>query len=267
MRFVTCSFFFCIAGLIGGWTAATALSLAPPPLPPLGWEARTAPGFEPSIESVIIELSQYKDVLSETDVWKAWGAKAVDVLAALYEDDSWSNFGRPIRTLLLAEPSGPGKEYLLQRLIRLVSDPSLSVDHFEYNDLLYPLGPMLGNSALDLVHNSLQNFAASQDLSAEEKDLAKNHISLLRHVKTMEAEDYLERLAVEGNWDVREMCIRALVDKRKAESVTLARKLLEETEDDEMNKRLENLIRYHMPLLRAQEPMSIILEREKKRRR
>jgi hypothetical protein len=233
----------------------------PPPFPPAGWESRVTPGFEPSLESVIISVSERRP-LPERAVWDGWGPRASEALFTLYCQEPWVLFRPFITRILLTDPSGQGKGFLKARMEKLLTEGDLKANEEEFRCLLYAIGPLLGDEAVPLARESLHALSAKQECSSEEIGRARREVSVLQIARSRTADDFLEQLAKRGNESLRQICINALGGVRAAVSVECARKLLAETGDSAMKTRLEAHIEQYEPYARAQEPMSRILEQE-----
>jgi hypothetical protein len=227
----------------------------------VGWESRVTPGFEPSLESVIINVSERRP-LPDRAIWDGWGPKASEALFTVYCQEPWVLFRPFIRRILLTDPSGQGKGFLKARVGKLLSEGDLKASQEEFEGLLYAVGPSLGDEAVPLVRESLQDLSVKQECSSEEIERARREVSVLQIARTRTADDFLEQLAKRGNESLRQICINALGDVRAGVSVECARKLLAETGDSAMKTRLEAHIEQYAPYARAQEPMSRILEQE-----
>ena len=252
---------FCMGA---GWMCSSeglSISNVPPPFPPAGWESRVTPGFEPSLESVIINVSEHRP-LPERAVWDGWGPKASEALFTIYCQEPWALFRPFITRILLTDPSGQGKGFLKARMGKLLTEGDLKANEEEFRCLLYAIGPSLGDEAVPLVRESLQALSARQECSSEEIGRARREVSVLQIARTRTADDLLEQLALQGNEPLREVCIAALGGVRPEVSVECARKLLAETGDAAMKARLEAHIEQYAPYARAQEPMLKILEQE-----
>jgi hypothetical protein len=86
--------------IIACWVIFTvSLSLAAPPPPPLGWEATITEGFEPPIEEVLVDHF-YADDTERLAHIEAWGEEAVPVLQRLYADRNWGRYRDIVRAYL-----------------------------------------------------------------------------------------------------------------------------------------------------------------------
>ena len=93
--------------------STTAFSLSPPhvpkpPLPPLGWEEEITPGFEPSIESVLVNYAQAENLSKRNEHTASWGENAIPVLMRLSENPKWADYTT-----------------IIQEYIALLNDPPL----------------------------------------------------------------------------------------------------------------------------------------------
>ena len=78
---------------------AVSLSLAPPPPPPLGWEETITEGFDPPIEEVLVDQFYAEEAERNAHI-EAWGEEAVPVLQRLYADERWEEYQDVIRGYL-----------------------------------------------------------------------------------------------------------------------------------------------------------------------
>ena len=93
---------------------ARALTPAPPPSPPFGWEDRVAPGYTPSVESVVVRLGRFelREPAERETVWASWDAGAVDVLVRIIGDPAWKEFRGGAVQLLAVSPHDAAKAWL-----------------------------------------------------------------------------------------------------------------------------------------------------------
>lgn len=78
-----------------------ALTFAPAPLPPAGWDSEIAPGYDPPIEEVVIMRARKKipdEALAE--IQAGWDANALNRLQELFRDPRWSQFTRVIADMI-----------------------------------------------------------------------------------------------------------------------------------------------------------------------
>jgi hypothetical protein len=126
MRYITAvSLFFLSAGTIA------SASFAPPPEAPAGWEANQTPGFDPSVESVLVERSREIPPLfftadSARPFWDKWGPAAREVLFRLLAAPEWERFQYWIGSLLVACPFPEVREQVEAELYRLAEGPELT---------------------------------------------------------------------------------------------------------------------------------------------
>lgn len=107
---------------------APALAITPPPpvlrVPPIGWETRIMPGFNPPIEYYLVyERGWVVSVEKQHAIVRSWGPKAFDVLKAMSEDAAWAGFRDDI-LFLMQEADSPEKAVLFSsEAEKLISDP------------------------------------------------------------------------------------------------------------------------------------------------
>lgn len=97
-------------GGVGAWA-----SMPPLPTPPLGWEARVLPGFEPSLESALARGGRFTDDYAR-ECWKQWGPEAVEGFFTLFGDPAWEKFREPILRMLFLSPHPEARGRLEQEL-------------------------------------------------------------------------------------------------------------------------------------------------------
>ncbi|MCC6696740.1 MAG: hypothetical protein IT365_14010 [Candidatus Hydrogenedentes bacterium] len=125
-------------GIVVSFFAATLVNSEPPPLqPPPGWELEVAPGFSPSVESVIVQGTP--DYRRGGELWAEWGDEALQVLLRLLRDERWKDYRGNIEILMQFGPQSV-QDRMLARLKELesVSSPS-SADQAERDGVIYAL--------------------------------------------------------------------------------------------------------------------------------
>lgn len=249
--------------LLAGWVySAAELSVreGPPPAP-LGWELHPTPGFNPSIESFLVDVSQ-NQIQPDRAPWQEWGASAVQAITGIYLDDRWAAFREYIARILVTDPSGKGKAFLNERVRGLLSPGHLKGKKQEFHDLANVLDSGLSDTVLSFVRESLKTVSEKAECSPEEMELAHEELWLLYGPRSSSVDAFFEQLAQQGNEALREMSIVRMSRIHPEKSAEYARKLLAETGDAERKMRLQVYLEESAAHTRAQEPMSKILDRE-----
>ncbi len=109
-------------------TFTCGASMAPPPDPPEGWEARVLPGFNPSLESVLAEKHFIPPDKMKAN-WAAWGPAAVDGFFKLYQDPAWLKFRTKILGILFASPYPEARQRLEQEVRKAAAEDKPDSDY------------------------------------------------------------------------------------------------------------------------------------------
>jgi len=217
----------CLAGL---FALAAAADLAPPPPAPIGWETRITPGFDPPIEYVLVYSVYSPEAQSSlVETLKGWGPEAGQVLARLYRDPDWAEHRDQILTLL-DKAEAPGVVEFLKEEVNSVISNASGGDHIDYR--LVRLLTMLA-----------QRDAATADRIAF--DTVDNHAC----PAIQAAISYLFVRANQANG-------HACLAKLEAIATT--------SEDLRLRAEIPRRLAQRAAEVRAQEPMSVVLEREAK---
>jgi hypothetical protein len=216
---------------------------------------------------LVLAKEFYGDPKSLAEYIGNWGPSAVPVLITLYGDDRWQAF-RPVMMRLLAAAESPeAGRFLLHRLGNLLSKPERNEEETqELRNFAWNAGERLGTDAVRIVREPLRALGAKPQPSAGELSDASRICELLAATRSAEAADLLAEQARRGSDAFRETCLRNLLQVRAQQAITLGRRLLTETQDEAVKKRMTEFIETGTAHARAQEPMSRILEQQRKER-
>ena len=222
----------CCVGLavLAALCASAFADVAPPPRPPAGWMDRVAPGFTPSIESVVVKLSDDRYLRPAPEdanaklvaYWEGWGKGAVLVLAALCEDPQWEKFRHHSFQLLLASPMPEASDYVVWQIHALAGKDALSTQ--------------------------------------EEQDF-RTMLSGLTRLHRDVAEPLLKELAASEKRAVLETVVRAYLSMMTDEGLTAAKAIIARMPED-AQKSMSYSLQGAESRMRANEPMKRILEVE-----
>lgn len=217
-----------VACLVGLCVLTAAADLAAPSPAPIGWETRITPGFDPPIEYVLV-YGVYNPVAkpSLAETIQGWGPEARQVLTRLYRDPGWAGH-RDAILALLDKVESPGVVEFLKEEVNLVISNASGGDHIDYR--LVRLLTMLA-----------QRDAATADQIAFDT-LEKRASPVIQS-----AISYLFVRAGQANGDT---CLA------KLES------LAKDSEDLRLRVEIQRQLTQRAAQVRAQEPMSVVLDRE-----
>ncbi|HUW62912.1 MAG TPA: hypothetical protein VMZ06_18045 [Candidatus Bathyarchaeia archaeon] len=175
-------------------TPASA-SLALPPDPPAGWETSQTPGFDPSVESVLVDAARNRvlgfTAESARPVWEKWGPGATDVLFRLLETPVWNGFDHSIVSLLFAGPFPETRARIEKELYQIAEGPDLSREAMNCLNVLLLRFPRTPDSLPVLMR-------LSKSPHPDVVERAIFHFSLIRTEESLAAaRDALERLPEE----------------------------------------------------------------------
>lgn len=237
------------------------LGMSPPiqPLPPVNWEADADPRFSPPIEQVILDNSGYgtrRNDQALVEQWHAWGVEAIEPLQKLLQAPLWQPFSDGMIHLLYLcpfEEAVPALQAELDKQVEVVAAAGFESEAMRTfrnhllqaaltnPDLVRPLlrhsDPRVWTEALGvLVRNT---GAISPDLQPRFEELANSEnpddrtqaVYLLQSVPTPEN-------------NKRTMDLAATVSEELVKNTRAAQGRM-------------------APFERAQEPMRLILEKEK----
>jgi hypothetical protein len=201
---------------------AAALSVAGPPLPPLGWEESATPGFQPPIEETLV--LKYHAGAEERELYaKQWGEKAVPVLQRLYRDPAWSEYRDVIQKYVLSlggNVSTASQEEKMREFFHKLRDGD-DLEPEERSEF-HRIRP----NATDAMRAIAKEAYAAAD--AEQQSQMSNYVALIS------GDDPIPYF---------EACLK--VSKGEANQ-----------------KRFSDLIDTRRAIYRAKEPMSVVLEKE-----
>ena len=135
----------------------TFAELPPGPVPPDSWETRVIPGFEPSIESVLVQYPYPSaDVLRRSA--ESWGPEAAPALIRLYEDSRWAAFRPTIIGLLTYVQGQEARAWLMAKFKALVSSGELPDEsRLEVYPVAHALAERGGDEVFDLLAEQAKN--------------------------------------------------------------------------------------------------------------
>jgi len=148
---------FVIAVLVS--TPASALSMAGPPPPPLGWEESITPGFDPPIEETLV-FEFHADEDRRKQLAESWGATAVPVFTQLHADPKWSEYKAKIQAYI-ALLGGPVAEEKLEQQVRDAFETMAGGESLDGVDLQAIF--QIARNATDAMRDVVREIYASAD--------------------------------------------------------------------------------------------------------
>lgn len=205
-------------------------SYAPPPPGPIGWEKRLAPGFDPPIEYVVMYECWGPGPRKEVDGYVAqWGPGAGPVLVALYRNPDWKGFRDQILDILNKVDAPEVTAFLAEEAERLASTKEA------------PPRP-------DYEKVRLLNMLAKRDANAAD--------AVAFAIAQNPAHPYFESII--GYLSIRATQENGAACKAKLEELAAG------TSDARLRDRIERTFKGDAAVNRANEPMSVVLQREAK---
>ncbi|MCP4643208.1 MAG: hypothetical protein GY851_22360 [bacterium] len=214
----------CLTLVVG----AAWASLMPPPPGPIGFETRLAPGFDPPVEYVVAFGEHlFGDPRTRFYPPKVWGPEAVPVLSAMLRDPEWARHRQWILSLLDRFETPATPEALAKEAEALLaSAPKDGEDAHAIMSVLTTLAK----------HDATRADAIA--LKAVEDSESPYYQQLVYYLQN--------RSTTTDGAPCR--------DKLKA--------IAQSTKDDKLRAQIEHSLESSASVLRAHEPMSIVLERE-----
>ena len=205
-------------------------SYAPPPPGPIGWEKRLTPGFEPPVEYVVVYHTWGPGPGPEVDKYVAtWGPGAGPVLVSLLQQPEWKDFHGHILSVLDKVDSPEVTAFLTDEAKAMAATTeALSRPDYEKARLLNMLA---------------KRHPAAADAVAFE--IAQNT-----------AHPYFESII--GYFSIRASQENGAACKAKLEELASG------TSDARLRGRIERTFKGNAAQDRANEPMSVVLQREAK---
>lgn len=160
------------------------------PKPPEGWEKSVIPGFDPSIESVIIRYPR-PERKECRKLFETWGAGAVDALIKLYTTPEWAEFRWDIRHLLANGGEPRAESFLIERFRALAraQDRSDAADR-EMRRLCAVMGRSGAESFVD---------ALAQEALREPPEYLDEYVGALAQTGSAKALEVLRALKRNGH--------------------------------------------------------------------
>jgi hypothetical protein len=234
---------------------------ASPPLEPVNWEATADSRFEPRVEQVLIALTHYTKPLP-AEPWTAWDLAALDRLRTLMDDARWNNFSQTAIRLFYQCPLEGALEIqaaeLHQRADAAVQDPKKAFGIFQTH-LSYA-----ADRAPALIRPFLEHSNANIRVAVTSR--------LIRDAQTMPDEvlPVIDGLAISNLPEDRQsaaylLCLVPSKENSKralALAATVSDETVKSTEERLKNMRVQE--EHRAAVIRAREPMGLILNKEKK---
>jgi len=219
-----------VGAIIGALAAQGSLVRDIPKSGPIGWEKKVTPGFDPPIEYVLVFETDWLDPRpAPEELWKKWGPGAAPVLEKLYHDPAWAELQRPILQLLATSSDPTVAEFFAQELVTTSALPNPTEEiSAKVRQLLWFIQKLDPKRAGKLIEDGLRDPRSP-------------------HFQTFA--NSLQVLAAQrDNEDAK-----AQLDK-------LLNSL---AEDNPLRKSIVYSITYNKTIQRADEPMDLILKKEK----
>lgn len=238
-----------------------AMSPAPQILEPVNWEADADTRFNPRVEQVVIALRQYTKP-TPADPWKSWDLNAMDRLQTLMDDARWKDFSQTALQLFYQCPLAGSRAIQAAELQRRADAATLDSNN-AYGLFLNHMSYAANNSP-DLIRPFLEH--PNGKIRAA---VAGRLISCAREIPD-EVAPVIDRLATSENPEERQSAAALLcqIPSKVNSDRALA---LAATVSNEAVKQIEDTLRYMRAeqerkdgMVRAKEPMALILNKEKK---
>jgi hypothetical protein len=201
---------------------------APERVPPIGWETRIAPGFDPPIEYFIAYRQWGFETVSSDErrrTVESWGPKALNVLKQLRDDPGWAAYRGDIDLLIPMVKSPNTVDFLRQEAEKILLNPS---------------------SEQTELSSALFRFA-SADYEGFLK-LLEAHVSTVARAQQFALVDTL---------------INQLYGEHAADSEARLLKLASSSTDENIKKHIADAIASLKAARRVDEPMQIVLDAER----
>jgi len=235
------------------------------PLPPVQWEEDVTPGYEPSIESVLVALTGKPDMEMPSDeyikeYWASWGPGAVEELAQLRESEGWSAFGDEIRRLLLLSGMPEAQVHLGDWLREAVDALERDERDSRARDTLSRLAPdfgrRYGREAVDVLAGLLPQVSDRWLMTSilhglQNTDTDKGARLIRNTIDEWAASDNVDQRIGAAQWLMQSDDIE---DLRRAEQIV-----------DELGEAagyMATRVEYRLGRWRAQQPMAEVLDAE-----
>jgi hypothetical protein len=139
---------------------AFGLSVAGPPMPPLGWEEQVTPGFDPPIEETLV-FDYHAQPAEQAEFAEAWGQVALPVLKRLIADPNWAEYKDVIQTYVQLL-DGKAFDGDLEQLVRDLFTRISKGEKIETADsqLLFRIAPDATDAMREIVREA---YAASDE--------------------------------------------------------------------------------------------------------
>ena len=262
-RRYTCGLWILIAFALAGLTPPSFDNSGP--LPPIGWEKDVIPGFEPSIESVLIRMSNYQNRPTQDELaatWEEWGTEGVAALVKLIGEEQWKPFTEYAEQLLIHTKNRAALDYFLKRIDPLPALPADSREQSEairrYSQICADVGRVYGSDAAPALQRILESseiphplrLAAINGLALGESDEGRAVLN-----------EACRRWMDSTNEEERYLAVNILLRMDTAETYEQAKSIATTLQRSEF-KHVITQIEWIGKSMRAREPMSIILEKE-----
>ncbi len=240
-----------------------AADLVPPPPGPVGWEQEITPGFEPSIESAVINRSYDFDNKSP-EIAKQWGPGAFPVLVKLYEDPRWRAFrGTIVRFMVYADPQEADR-YFADAFDRLMAAPPEQREKSDLSKALAFGGAPPGPKIVKAARDHFKRIAGKPECTQQDQQDLGIIAGVLATSQSDEDNQLLVEFARQGSEFVRCTSICWLTPHKYEQAKALSEPFLAEAQDPKLKDRVVKALESSAPSARAAEPMSRILELEAK---
>lgn len=234
---------------------------ASPPLEPVNWEATADPRFEPCVEQALIALTHYTKPLP-AEPWASWDLAALDRLRTLMDDARWKNFSQTAIRLFYQCPL----EGALAIQAAELQHRADAADHDPENALGSVLSHLsyAANRSPDLIRPFLGHPNAKIRVAVADR--------LIRDAQTIPDEvlPVIDGLANSNLPEERQsaaylLCLVPSKENSKralALAATVSDETVKSTEERLKNMRVQE--EHRAAVIRAREPMGLILNKEKK---
>lgn len=197
-------------------------------VPPIGWETRIAPGFDPPIEYFVAYRQWGFESVSNDEVRRtveSWGPKALDVLKQLRDDPGWAAYRNDIELLIPMVKSPETLDFLRQDTEKILLNPSSEQ-------------PELNNALFRFAKSDYEGF-----------------------LKLLEA--YMPTVARAQQFALVDTLINQLYGEHASDCEARLLKLASGSTDENIKKHIADAIAALKAARRVDEPMQIVLDAER----
>lgn len=251
--------------IIGVVVAVPAFGkMAPRPALPEGWQGQITPGFDPAIESKLVECTETHDPVQDATslvcLMQQWGPGATAVLIRLYTTPGWEQVQGGMWKLMAAAPNDEARQFFTER-VRELCTSAQSMFYSREFFIMYgvpTLKSLLTDEAAEILATGLARLDAQEGDMTDEARFFAGFLGVLDHPALIDA---LREKTVNGRESLRRWYAAGLGVNHPGLALELVRKAYEETKDDKVKMDLADFIDVDCGRLRAREPIGLLAKK------